>query len=155
MTPDYYLSQRKIYSRFVRNFNPEQQKQQMLKIAVGPGGGEPRWTEWTEAIMKAYQHHTWSWDINGLSMHNYRVMKWPPAFTSTGFGETEYVQILKSTLDMEELIDKHSAIMDKYDPEKKVALVVDEWGGWYARCPAAILVFWCNRTTCGTQSWRH
>jgi alpha-N-arabinofuranosidase len=63
MTPDYYLSQLKIYSRFVRNFNPAQQdKQQMLKIAVGPGGGEPRWTEWTEAIMKAYQHHTWSWD---------------------------------------------------------------------------------------------
>jgi hypothetical protein len=44
-----------IYSRFVCNFNPAQQdKQQMLKIGVGPGGGEPRWTEWTEAIMKAY-----------------------------------------------------------------------------------------------------
>src|SRR6266568_5801218 len=51
MTPDYYLSQLKMYSRFVRNFHPEQQgKRQMLKIAVGPGGGEPRWTEWTEAI---------------------------------------------------------------------------------------------------------
>ncbi len=38
MTPDYYLSQMKIYSRFVRNFNPAQQdKDQMLKIAVGPG----------------------------------------------------------------------------------------------------------------------
>ncbi|MGO9274309.1 MAG: alpha-N-arabinofuranosidase, partial [Terriglobia bacterium] len=60
MTPDYYLSQLKIYSRFVRNFNPEQQdKQQMLKIAVGPGGDGPRWTDWTEAIMKAYQQHTW------------------------------------------------------------------------------------------------
>src|SRR2546423_1026805 len=53
MTPDYYLSQLKIYSRFVRNFNPvQQQKQQMRKIAVGPGGGESRWIEWTEAIMK-------------------------------------------------------------------------------------------------------
>jgi alpha-N-arabinofuranosidase len=49
-----------------------------------------------------------------------------------GFGETEYSQILKFTLDMEDLISKHSAIMDKYDPQKKVALVVDEWGGWYA-----------------------
>ena len=79
MTPDYYLSQMKIYSRFVRNFNPAQQdKQQMLKIAVGPGGGEPRWTEWTETVMKAYQQHTWSWDINGLSMHNYTVGDWPP-----------------------------------------------------------------------------
>ena len=53
MTPDYYLSQLKIYSRFVRNFNPAQQdKQQMLKIAVGPGGSESRWTEWTDAIVR-------------------------------------------------------------------------------------------------------
>jgi alpha-L-arabinofuranosidase len=138
MTPDYYLSQLKIYSRFVRNFNPAQQdKHQMLKIAVGPGGSEPRWTEWTEAIMKAYQQHTWSWDMNGLSMHNYTVVKWPPAYASVGFGETEYAQILKTTLDMDDLIAKHSAIMDKYDPEKKVALVVDEWGAWYAPLPGS------------------
>jgi len=138
MTPDYYVSQMKIYSRFVRNFNPEQQdKHQMLKIAVGPGGGEPRWTEWTEAVMKAYQQHTWSWDINGLSMHNYTVGHWPPSYTSTGFGETEYSQILKFTLEMDGLISKHAAIMDKYDPDKKVALVVDEWGGWYAPLPGS------------------
>lgn len=138
MTPDYYVSQMKIYSRFVRNYNPAQQdKHQMLKIAVGPGGGESRWTEWTETVMKAYQHHTWSWDINGLSMHNYTVVKWPPAYASTHFGEPEYAQILKSTLEMEDLIAKHSAIMDKYDPEKKVALVVDEWGGWYAPLPGS------------------
>ena len=138
MTPDYYLSQLKIYSRFVRNFNPAQQdKQQMLKIAVGPGGSESRWTEWTDAIMKAYQSHTWSWDMNGLSMHSYAVVKWPPSYASVGFGETEYAQILKSTLEMNDLIAKHSAIMDKYDPQKKVALVVDEWGGWYAPLPGS------------------
>lgn len=138
MTPDYYLSQLKIYSRFVRNFNPAQQdKQQMLKIAVGPGGGESRWTDWTEAVMKAYQSHTWSWDVNGLSMHSYTVVKWPPSYASVGFGETEYAQILKSTLEMNDLVEKHSAIMDKYDPQKKVALVVDEWGGWYAPLPGS------------------
>ena len=138
MTPDYYLSQMKIYSRFVRNFNPAQQDaQQMLKIAVGPGGSEPRWTEWTDTIMKAYQHHTWSWDINGLSMHSYTVVKWPPAFKSEGFGESEYAQILKSTLEMDDLINQHSAIMDKYDPQKKVALIVDEWGSWYAPLPGS------------------
>jgi alpha-L-arabinofuranosidase len=133
MTPDYYLSQLKIYSRFVRNFNPAQQdKQRMLKIAVGPGGGEPRFTEWTEAVMKAYQNHQWSWDIDGLSLHSYTVVRWPPAFASVGFGEKEYSQILKSTLEMEGLVSKYSAMMDKYDPQKKVALVVDEWGAWYA-----------------------
>src|SRR5215475_751101 len=138
MTPSYYLDQMKIYSRFVRNYNPAQQdQQQMLKIAVGPGGAEPRWTEWTEAIMKAYQDHTWSWDINGLSLHSYTVVKWPPAFASVGFGENEYSQILKSTLEMEGLVNKYSAMMDKYDPQKKVALVVDEWGAWYAPLPGS------------------
>jgi len=138
MTPDYYLSQMKIYSRFVRNYNPAQQdKHQMLKIAVGPGGGESRWTEWTETIMKAYQQHTWSWDIGGLSVHNYTVGDWERKFTSTGFGETEYSQFLKLTLGMDDLISKHSAIMDKYDPQKKVALFVDEWGSWYAPLPGS------------------
>ena len=136
MTPEYYLDRMKIFSRFVRNYNPAQmEKDQMLKIAVGPGGGEQRWTDWTETVMKAYQQHPWSWDINGLSMHNYTVVKWPPAFKSVGFGEDEYAQILKATLDMDDMIQKHSAIMDKYDPQKKVALVVDEWGAWYAPLP--------------------
>ncbi|HEY1205409.1 MAG: alpha-L-arabinofuranosidase C-terminal domain-containing protein [Bryobacteraceae bacterium] len=133
MTADYYLSQLKIYSRFVRNFNPAQEgREQMLKIAVGPGGPE---TDWTETIMKAWQKHEWSWDINGLSMHSYTVPHWPPSYRSMGFGEAEYGEILKTTLQMEDLVSKQSAVMDKYDPQKKVALVVDEWGAWYAPLP--------------------
>jgi alpha-N-arabinofuranosidase len=135
MTADYYLSQLKIYSRFVRNFNPAQQTtQQMLKIAVGPGDTK---TEWTETIMKAYKDREWSWDINGLSLHSYTVVKWPPAFASVGFGTPDYSRILKSTLEMEDMVAKNSAVMDKYDPEKKVAIVVDEWGAWYAPLPGS------------------
>jgi alpha-N-arabinofuranosidase len=135
MTPEYYLDQLKIYSRFVRNYNPAQQeKQQMLKIAVGPGGPD---TQWTETIMKAYQKREWSWDINGLSLHSYTVVKWPPSYASVGFGTTEYAQILKSTLEMEDLVARQSAVMDKYDPAKKVALAVDEWGAWYAPLPGS------------------
>jgi alpha-L-arabinofuranosidase len=138
MTPEYYLDRMKTFTRFVRNYNPAQtEKNQMQKIAVGPGGNEERWAEWTDTVMKAYQRHTWSWDINGLSLHSYTTVKWPPSYKSVGFGEDEYAQILHSTLDMEKLIEKHSAIMDKYDPEKKVALLVDEWGGWYAPLPGS------------------
>jgi alpha-L-arabinofuranosidase len=147
MTPDYYVSQMKIYSRFVRNYNPSQQdtdgddkdkeKHQMLKFAVGPGGAEPRFVDWTEAVMKAYQQHTWSWDINGLSVHSYTVVRWQDKFKSLGFGESEYAQFLKETLTMDALVNKYSAIMDKYDPQKKVALLVDEWGAWYAPLPGS------------------
>jgi alpha-L-arabinofuranosidase len=137
MTPDYYTSQLKIYSRFVRNYNPAQRgNQEMLKIAVGPGGEEPRFMDWTETVMKAYQHRTqWSWDINGLSMHNYTVVNWQNKLPSMNFGETDYAKVLKATLEMDTLINKYSGIMDKYDPQKKVALFVDEWGSWYVPLP--------------------
>ena len=138
MTPDYYLDRMKSFSHFVRNYNPAQmEKDQMLKIAVGPGGSEQRWTDWTETVMKAYQQHTWSWDINGLSLHSYTVGDWVNKSSSVDFGETEYAKVLELTLEMDGLISKHSAIMDKYDPQKKVALVVDEWGGWYAPLPGS------------------
>jgi alpha-N-arabinofuranosidase len=138
MTPEYYTRQMTIYSRFVRNFNPAQRDTgKMLRIAVGPGGGEARWTDWTETVMKAWQGHQWSWDMEGLSLHNYTVIKWPPAYASVGFGEKEYAEILQKTLEMDGLIAKHSAIMDRYDPQKKIALVVDEWGAWYAKLPGS------------------
>jgi alpha-L-arabinofuranosidase len=138
MSADYYLSQLKVYSHFVRNFNPAQQdKDQLLKIAVGPGGDDPRGINWTETIMKAYQHRQWSWGIDGLSMHSYTVGHWPPSFASVGFGETEYSQILHYTLNMDRLVNEFSWIMDQYDPQKKVALAVDEWGAWYAPLPGS------------------
>jgi alpha-N-arabinofuranosidase len=134
MTPDYYVSQMKIYSRFVPNMNPDQrEKDQMLRIAVGPGTPT---TDWTEAVMKAWQHHTWAWDINGLSLHWYTTPNgWPPSMKSMNFGEDDYANTLKTTLFMDEFLRKQEAVMDCYDPEKKVALVVDEWGVWLAPLP--------------------
>jgi alpha-N-arabinofuranosidase len=134
MSADYYLSQLKIYSHFVRNDNPGQQgANHMLKIAVGPG--VPR-TEWTETIMKEWQGHDWSRNIDGLSLHWYTVPKgWPPSTPSTGFGMEDYARSLKSTLFMDEFLRQQETVMDKYDPQKKVALVVDEWGAWYAPLP--------------------
>jgi alpha-N-arabinofuranosidase len=130
MTPDYYVSLMKVYSRFVLNMNQAQRdKDQMLKIAVGPGTPD---TEWTEAVMKAWKKHTWAWDINGVSLHWYTVPNgWPPSTKSEKFGEDDYVKTLKSTLFMDEFLRKHEAVMDKYDPEKKVTLTVAEWGAWH------------------------
>jgi hypothetical protein len=54
-----------------------------------------------------------------------------------GFGETDYSQILKTKLDMEGLISKHSAIMDKYDPQKRWRWSWMKWGGWYAQLPGS------------------
>jgi len=129
MTPDYYVSQLRIYARYSRNYNAGHP---MRKIAVGPDGAD---TGYTEAVMKAWQGRNWSWDFDGLSLHSYTVGKWPPTYRATGFGEAEYAQLIEATLRMEGLIRTHGAIMDKYDPDKKVSLVVDEWGAWLAPTP--------------------
>jgi len=131
MTPDEYVNHLKVYARYARNYNTAQP---MRRIAVGPDGAD---TGYTEAVMKAWKNKTWAWDIEGLSLHSYTVVKWPPAFKATGFGESEYATILKSTLNMESLVTTHAAVMDRYDPEKKIALVVDEWGAWLAATPGS------------------
>jgi alpha-N-arabinofuranosidase len=131
MTPDYYVSQLKVFARYARNYNP---KQTMQRIAVGPDSAH---TEYTRAVMEAWKNKTWAWDIEGISLHFYTVVKWPPAFKATGFGEDEYAALLGETRRMNDLLKTHGAIMDEYDPARKIALIVDEWGAWLAKTPGS------------------
>lgn len=133
MTADEYTAELRRYARFVGSYNA---KEPSLKIAVGPGTQD---TAWTEAVMKTWKkYHDGSGDIQGLSLHSYTVYDgWPPHLPATGFDENAYAHVLHETLKMGPLIDKHSAVMNKYDPDKKVALVVDEWGAWLAPTPGS------------------
>jgi alpha-N-arabinofuranosidase len=139
MTPEFYVDLMKMHARFARNYHPGQQEgeERMLRIAVGPGGGEPRFTEWTETVMKAWANRKWSWDIEGISLHNYTVIDWDDKHVATGFDEQGYAEILQATLKMDGLIRQHTDIMDRYDPDRQLALAVDEWGAWYAPAPGS------------------
>jgi alpha-N-arabinofuranosidase len=134
MRPEHYTDLLKPYARFTRNYNPAQQAGEgvMQRIAVGPTDDD---TGYTEGVMKAWKERDWSWSIEGLSLHSYSVPQWPPSLPSTEFGEDDYALILQTTLKMDGRIAEHSAIMDRYDPEKQVGLVVDEWGVWLAETP--------------------
>ena len=132
MTPEHYVDVMKPFARFAHNYNPAVP---MKRIAVGPGTED---TAWTETVMKAWKTHDWAWDIEGLSLHSYTVYDgWPPHQPATGFDEQAYANVLGETLKMGPLIDKQAAVMDAYDPDKKVALVVDEWGAWLAKTPGS------------------
>jgi len=123
-----YTFELKRFAKFVHNWNQQRATQ---KIAVGPGG--PKTEGYTEAVMKTWKDNKdWDWDMDGLSLHSYTVGKWPPSWPATDFAEPDYARVLKETLKMDELIRVNSAIMDQQDPEKKISLVVDEWGAWYA-----------------------
>ena len=131
MSADFYVNEMKRFSHFVHTYNPAQP---MMRVAVGPSDTDPNYTD---AVMKAWKAHSYSWGIEGLSLHAYSVGGWPPHLSDTGFGEKDYATLLKDSISMDDTIKTQSAIMDKYDPEKKVALVVDEWGAWLAPTPGS------------------
>jgi len=133
MRAEHYVDVMKPFSRYVRNYNPAQGgADAMQRIAVGPDGGK---TEYTEAVMKAWKEHDWAWNIEGLSLHSYTVDGFPQHVPSMDFGEADYAKMIKETIGMETLIARHGAVMDQYDPDKKVGLYVDEWGIWLAPLP--------------------
>lgn len=121
MTPEYYVNEYRRYGTFTKNYHDAPLK----RIASGANSGD---YHWTEVLMKGIPHNM-MW---GLSLHYYTIPtgNWGKKGSATSFNEAEYFNTMKNCLHMEELVTKHSAIMDKYDPEKKVALVVDEWGVW-------------------------
>ncbi len=122
MSPEYYCDQYRKYAAFCREFSGNK----LYKIACGPNADD---YNWTEVCMKKIT----PWNMDGLSMHYYTVPtgNWDHKGSSTEFDTAEYYSTLKCTLRMEELVSRHSAIMDRYDPQHKVGLIVDEWGCWY------------------------
>lgn len=71
----------------------------------------------------------YEWNV----LHYYTVPtgEWSHKGSATEFDEEEYYKTIRSTLGIEGMIIRHSGIMDRYDPEHKVGLIVDEWGTWY------------------------
>ncbi|UCG28434.1 MAG: alpha-N-arabinofuranosidase [Bacteroidales bacterium] len=122
MTPGYYADLMRRYSTYCRNLGGNR----LLKIACGPSGSD---YTWTEVLMENPKNR---WMMQGLALHYYTVMDgWGHKGSATQFGEWEWISTLQQTLNMEELIIRHSTIMDRYDPEKRIGLYVDEWGNWF------------------------
>lgn len=96
----------------------------LFRIAVGPGTED---FKWTETLMRDIPRKL----IDGVSIHHYSVINWSKKSSATDFTENEYFSTMVQAYRMEHMISGNSEVMDKYDPQKKVALVVDEWGGWY------------------------
>jgi alpha-N-arabinofuranosidase len=121
MKPEYYANIYRQYATFMTNWSNEEK---IFRIASGANSTD---YNWTEVLMRDVPHEM----LEGIALHHYAVIDWNKKSSATGFSEQEYFTTMKRALLMEELVTRHSGIMDKYDPKKKVALVVDEWGGWY------------------------
>ena len=120
MTPEYYADLYRNYATYCHGAD--------FKIA---GGANVDDYNWTEVLMKKLSRHQFL--VDGLSLHYYTIPGgWSNKKSATNFDEAVYHETLRKAERMGELIDRHSTIMDKYDPNKKIALIVDEWGQWFA-----------------------
>jgi alpha-L-arabinofuranosidase len=68
--------------------------------------------------------------MSGLALHYY-CGTGEKSRSATNFGEDDWFALLRKAQRMEQLVSRHSQIMNTYDLEKRVALVVDEWGAWH------------------------
>jgi alpha-L-arabinofuranosidase len=121
MTPEYYVNEFRKYSTFMSDWG---NGGGIFRVASGANVAD---YHWTETLMKNIPRHL----MEGIALHHYSVLEWDHKGPATGFTERQYFQTMQKALFMDSLVVNHSAIMDKYDPQKKIALVVDEWGGWY------------------------
>ena len=121
MDVDYYVDQYKKYATMMTTYN---NSEGLFRIAVGPGTED---FHWTEVLMRDIPKKL----IDGVSIHHYSVINWSKKSSATNFTEDEYFRTMEQAYRMERMINGNSEVMDKYDPQKKVALIADEWGGWY------------------------
>lgn len=121
MTPEFYANLYRQYATFMTSWD---NSEHLFRIASGANVDD---YHWTEVLMRDIPKNL----IEGVALHSYSFVEWNAKGSSINFDEAQYFATMQTAIKMDELVTKHSAIMDKYDPENRIALIVDEWGGWY------------------------
>lgn len=125
MTPEYYTNLYKHYATFMKTPSDNQP----VMIA---SGGHTEQLEWTEYLIKNVED-SWAMRMQAISHHYYTLPtgNWDVKGSALNFDESEWFSTLKNTLRMEDFIKNNLKILNKHDPENKVAFYLDEWGTWY------------------------
>ena len=129
MTPEYYGNEYRRYQTFIRQYD---QDNPIMRICCGANSEDYYWTE--DVMRTCYAHTTPEQHgfMDLLSLHYYTLPEgWLPKVSATEFDADLWYKTLWAANHIEELIVRHGAIMDKYDPEKNVGMSVDEWGTWF------------------------
>ncbi len=126
MRPEYYGDLYRRYQTYVRNYGGNTP---IKKIACGANAQDYHWTQ--KVLETCFDHAGRMMD--GMSLHYYTLPtgNWNHKGSSTDYDEKDWYRTLSRTLFMETLIKRHGAIMDQFDPDKKIGMIIDEWGTWY------------------------
>ncbi len=120
MRPEYYADEYRRYQNFCRQYGDHK----LYKIACGPSDADENWTD---VLMKNA-----GFCMDGLSMHSYTIPGgWSNKNSATKFTADDYWETLAYAEDIERKLMMHAKIMDRYDPKKRVGLIIDEWGTWF------------------------
>lgn len=120
MRPEYYADEYRRYQCFCKNFSGNE----LFKIACGPSSAD---YNWMEVMMKNLDAS----HVNGIALHYYIMPVWPKEEPAAEFDDKMYYKTIACAYFLDELIHRHTAIMNHYDPYNKIKLVVDEWGCWH------------------------
>ena len=133
MTPQFYANEYRRYQTYVRNY--EKKKKNAHKIQKICCGANVDDYYWTKGVLKTAFYHCPKGThgfMDGLSLHYYvHPLGWKKKGSATDFDDKVWYMTMWKALYIEELIKRHGAIMDQYDPKKKIGMIIDEWGSWY------------------------
>jgi alpha-N-arabinofuranosidase len=129
MRPEYYADLARQYGTYCRDHGDNR----LYRIAAGPNVDD---YAWTETLMKTLgdlgcgcRRHNY---FQALTLHHYTFgQDWAHKGSATDFTVDDYYATMLNAQRMDELVTRHSNVMDCYDPERRVGLVVDEWGTWW------------------------
>jgi alpha-L-arabinofuranosidase len=121
MKPDEYAGQYRRFSTYLRAIG----ETKPFLIACGPNSNN---VDWSRGFLDGMQGKQMP---NGYSMHFYSNGKNTP----TQFTVENMQDQLSSFARMEKGVLQQRALLDAYDPDRKVGLMVDEWGVWDRMIP--------------------
>lgn len=119
--PEDYAAEYKRYSTYLRDFSGTN----LFLIAGGPDGNKPEWTRRFFEKLGGYRR------IGGFAAHYYCGA----AGTATQFSADQWYELIDRAARIENLIVEQRAIMDEFDPRRRIGLVIDEWGAWHPPTP--------------------
>ena len=120
MSPQHYAEEFARYRSSVFNY-PGAQVQ-----AVACGANEAGW-DWTRGFLEQLQSQGRLHLVQALAGHYYCGT----AGTATEYTTEQWLELLAKGAAIEGIITGHRAIMDEFDPERKIKMIYDEWGTWH------------------------
>jgi alpha-L-arabinofuranosidase len=125
MSPEDYCTEFRRYATYVRPLARHSDGAPLTVIACGPSSNDVDWT--SRFLHKLYRDYRPFRNIHGYAAHYYCGT----AGTATEYTVDQWYELLARALRVEQLVVQQRAAMDVYDPERRIGLIVDEWGTWH------------------------